>query len=401
MSGITAGDLFVNLGIKGSEKTIGAINSATKGLGEAKSMSIEAKAAIVGAMYAMERLFASSGAMGTGLTNFNALTGLSAKQLQQWQYAARQAGVSNSEFTGSLMGVSKAMAQVDLAKPPPTGLWLLSQAAGGIDFKKKNDPFYMMEMIQKGVRNMGTGPRAKAIADYLASSMGISEGVIAAMQRNMFRPDVFAKAPTYSDKEISQLDKANIAWSNLSNKIEMAVGHFNALHGGKLVQEFSLVVNAAVKLAEALDKVAMKYTLFEKLAWAIEQVAGAMNDLTGYSEGKRTFWGDELDPKTGKPKTGLPIMSGGWANLFAALVGNSETNKPLAPGQTLDASGKLIPQRIAPTMPAASAKPAENKVQINQNLHFQHDGKDAQKVGASVTKANRDVINQLNIGETH
>src|ERR1700744_4238817 len=95
------GSLFLNLGIKGSEKTVGALTDVKKGLGELGSMSLEAKAGIVAAMYALEQLFATSGKAGTDLTNFNAITGESVKTLQQYQYAARQVGVSNQEVEGS------------------------------------------------------------------------------------------------------------------------------------------------------------------------------------------------------------------------------------------------------------------------------------------------------------
>ncbi len=211
---MNAGEFFVNLGVKGSEKTIGALTSVKKGLGELGTISLETKAAIVGATYALERLFEVSGKTGTELTNFNALTGLSTKQLQQYQYALMQAGGSAEDMTATIEGIQEAMARVDLNKGVPEGLALLSKYAGGIDFSKKNDPFYILAAYEKAMKNLGDSPKAKAIFNQLAGNL-LPASVIEAMRLGKFSPSTFGKAPIYGDKEIASLNKANIAWVNL------------------------------------------------------------------------------------------------------------------------------------------------------------------------------------------
>jgi hypothetical protein len=271
-------ELFVTLGIKGAEKTVGALGEVKKGLGGIASMSLEAKAGILAAMYGLERMMSVSGAAGTGFTNFSALTGFSAQALQKWQYAARQAGESNEEFTGSLKSVQNAMTNMLLGKGAPEGLGIVTKAVG-FDPKRARDSFYVMEQLQKAAQAL-----PKDVGNNVLKSFGLSEGTIAAMRRNAFNPAAFAKAPAYSDKEIQSLDKSNIAWSNLGTQIQMAFGHFNAKHGQQLVNDISKIVTAVMKLTDALTILAEKLDVFGKLKDALsfigDNAKGASNLIT-------------------------------------------------------------------------------------------------------------------------
>ena len=91
------GELFVNIGIKGTEKTIQALGNVKSGLGAVASTSLEVKAAIIGAIYALERLISTSADMGMSLANFKILFGNSTKELQQFQNAGREVGLTFEE----------------------------------------------------------------------------------------------------------------------------------------------------------------------------------------------------------------------------------------------------------------------------------------------------------------
>jgi hypothetical protein len=104
--------------------------------------------------------------------------------------------------------------------------------------------------------------------------------MIAAMNRRAFTPQQLSKAPTYSDKEVQSLDRANIAWSNLSTKIQMTVGHFNALHGGQLVQDISILTDKALKLANAFMKFSDSAKLFERINQIFEGWGIIFDNLT-------------------------------------------------------------------------------------------------------------------------
>lgn len=403
---MNVGELFVNLGIKGSEKTVGALTSVKTQLGEAKSMSLEMKAAIVGAIYAFERMFRASGMMGTGLTNFNALTGLSARQLQQWQYAARQAGVANEEFTGSLKAVQNSMTNMLLGKGAPEGLAMVANKVG-FDARKARDTFYVMEQLQKFAK---TAPAD--MGNAVLKSFGLGEGTIAAMRRNAFNPAAFAKAPTYSQGEIKNLDQANIAWSNLGNKVEMAFGRFNAKHGQQLVRDISKVTDSVIRLAEALTVLGEKMKVFDAVSWFFDQLAGSASEFTGWLEGKRSFWGEELDEK-GKVKGERSATGKTFGNFFD-MIGSVGGRKDTGQGDVFqkkinesvrgikpiwDSSHRTSSRAIAPKAPTMQKAGNQQNVNINQNLNFQHEGKDAKQTADSVKKANQDAYRQFSQGQ--
>lgn len=361
------GELFVNLGIKGNEKTIGAITSTRKGMGELASTSLEAKAAIVGAVYALERLMSGSAQAGTNLSNFNALTGLSAKELQQWQYAARQAGVSGDELTGSVKAVQQSMTNMLLGKGAPEGMGMLAKTVG-FDEKRARDTFYVMQKLQEFSKKVGPD-----MANSVMKSFGLNEGVIAAMRKGVFNEKNFAKAPIYSGNQVEQLNKVDVAWKNLGAKIEMAFGKFTAKHGMQIVSDLSKMTDQVFRLIDAFTRLAEKLKVFEVIGTAVDGLAKIMQLMNGDSM-EQVNKGDDLKKHHFGDNTW-------WMNGINKMEEKFLDFK----------SGTTTPG--APTNAPAPSK--QQNININQNLHFQHDGKDAKKTGDSVHKAVRDSYRQM------
>jgi hypothetical protein len=397
---VNIAELFVSLGIKGSEKTVGALTNVKKGLGEVSSMSLEAKAGILAAVYGFERLMSASAAVGTGLTNFTALTGLSAKSLQQWQYAARQAGESSEEFTGSLKAVQNSMTNMLLGKGAPEGLALVAKATKDFDPTRVRDTFYVMQQLQKAAQTL-----PKDLGNQALKSFGLSDATIAAMRRNAFRPEVMSKAPTYSDRETAQLDKANIAWSNLGNKIEMAIGHFNARHGAQLVTDLSKVTDQVLKLVEAFQRLAEKLKLFQWIGKAFE---GWAMIFGGVSQGVDRITGAVQDPKK-REQLGSDVLGffKEMPSVFKAMIDDisPETkdkfknilygDTPFYQAPNGASGGSSTAPMIAPSVPPLLPSGSTQNINVNQNLNFQHEGKDHKKTSDSVKKAVQDSYRQM------
>lgn len=443
-------ELFVNLGVKGSDKSVSDVAKLQKGLKDTASVSLEAKAAIIGAMYALERLFATSGQTGTQLTNFNALMGGGMVQtLQQYQYAARQVGVANEEVGGTfknltstatktLQGLSRPSGAAYIANATKTDLNPLLKAA------TEGHPEQLLLKLQEFAQHREIN---QGLMNEALKSFGLGDSMISALKRNAFRPEVLKQAPTYSDKEVQSLDKANIAWSNLGNKIEMAVGHFNAEHGGEIVKNISTIVDKVVKLAEKFDVLATKLELFKLITkafegWAeifqgISDAIDKINDLKnpgGTPEQQKAeeerksklppeqrlaeaaggeksigagtiaffseFW--NLLKETAKNatiKTGNDIPKGtkGLPELKPGLSNSGPVRLQLVPSPTLGTAQRIAttPAVPPPTPPGAPSQ----HIEVNQTLQFQHEGKDARQTGDSVKKAVRDTWSTLNRGQ--
>lgn len=388
--GLSIGELFVNLGIKGSDKTIGALKNTQKGMKDLGSMSLEAKAGIVAAMYALERLFSSSGQAGTGLTNFNSLLGVSAKTIQQYQYAARQMGVSNQEVEGSFKSLQGVMSKTLLGEGAPKGMARLSQLTGAIGPKDIEQFMKSPELLIQRLQQYASTEKSAGLRNEVLKSFNLSDNMISAMVRGAFRPDVLKKAPIYNDRELGALDKANIAWSNLGVKIEMAIGRFNARHGGQLVSDISKIVVQVEKLAEAFVKLSEKLKFFQQLGNVFEGWSMLLGKVT-----------EEVDNVSGVKKSETAGLSGIKLALKGAV---GMLNDEIGQGRMFRGSEPLFKkggfkEQIVPNISAPVKSGSEQNININQNLNFQHDGKDHAKNSESHKKAINHAFRQFNQGQ--
>src|SRR5882672_10104653 len=115
----SVGDLYVNLGIKGSDKTVGQIEDTKKGMGELKSMSLEAKAAILAVAYGFEQMMSQSSRFGTHLSNLSTYLGLPPKILQQYIWAGKQTGIAKEQIEGTFKSLESIMANLRMNKGVP------------------------------------------------------------------------------------------------------------------------------------------------------------------------------------------------------------------------------------------------------------------------------------------
>lgn len=381
---MTIGELTLQLGVKGADKAVGSLTEVKKGLSETASTSIEAKAAIVGMMYALERLFAASGKAGTDLSNFNAVAGVSVQTLQQYQYAARQVGVSNQEVEGSFKTLQGVMTKTLMGEGAPKGMARVSQLTGGItnaDIEKfaKSPDLLIQRLQQYASKEKNVGLRNEVL-----KSFGLGDGMIASLSRNAYRPEVLAKAPTYSDKEVNSLDKANVAWSNLGNKIEMAFGHFNAAHGGALVSDISKIVDQVVRLAEAFVVLAEKLQVFKMVGVMFKELASLVE------LGNKGF--DKVSGAITDPKKRQALLAEGKNEILQDLS-SMKTNLVNKGGSLLHSLG--LGSEAAPKMPLLGSGTKEQNNNISINNTFAHPGVDPKKTGDSVKHAIEKTYRQM------
>lgn len=356
------GELLISLGITGGDKAKKEVSGLKDAMKETKSVSLEAKAAILGAMYALQRLFANSSQAGTDLMNFNSQVGVSTQTLQQYQHAARQVGLSNQEVAGTFKSLQNAMVKTLTGKGPPEFIAQVAMKTGikNTDIEKfAKEPQLLLQKLQEYAQKETNA----GLKNEVLKSFGLSDGMIAALSRNAFRPEVLAQAPTYSDREIQSLDKANAAWSNLGTKIEMAIGRFNAKHGGDIVQDISKMTDAVIRLAEALVLLSEKFKLFEKLQAITDKTAQTIGALALMGDDKAT--GADVAKQLGenpaefKDATKTEVVARKTADAFIGEQFLRFIADALILGQKLKDSGAEPPTRgMVPNSAAGSQLPA-------------------------------------------
>ncbi len=449
-------ELFINLGVKGSEKSLGGVLNLQKGLKDTASVSLETKAALVGVMYALERMFAQSSRAGNSLAQFGATMGGHTQELQRYQYVAKQIGSSNDELAATFQNLSSQATDVLLGKGAPETIARVAQVTkAGIGEMERElekaangDVVPLFTRLNKYFQTEGSvGYRNKTAKDF-----GISRPIEAGMIRNKFNDKALASAPTYSDKEISNLDTVYGKWEKLGTVIEMAFGRFNAKHGSEIVDGISKVIPKVVALAEALDKLGTKAGVFQKLGMVFEGWEHIFNGIVAAIEfinkqnapeaatpeaeekAKKYLPGEkvpkaELDAQLGKKMRAEMLndllnffqktLGGGYGesadktkptqNLFQPGKVNGATNvEPpskvklsLVPPPGLPkASAVAVPPKTAATAAKAAqlvggavAPGRDVKVSLTQN--FAHPGVDPAKTADSSKKGVKDAYREL------
>lgn len=362
------GELFVNLGVKGSEKTVGALVGVGKGMGDLKSMSLETKAAIAGVFYGLEKLMAHSVALGTSLTQNSALLDVSAKTLQKWQYAGVQAGDTAEGVVSSIKGINSAMAELYTGGTAAEYMGLVGErllGKGGFSISRAmKDPLYVMERLQTLAqdKSIPTG-----VLTNMLRSFGVGEGTNVALRKGAFNDANFAKAPVLSDATVSRLQKVQAAMANFEQHVSNIFAHLAATHGQKFIGELD---NIAVSLGHVignLDTIAQKIGLFKTLAEALEGIANTMELVSN----------PDKFMKNADGSTGLP----GWKDSKLGKWFNSFFDTDSSQGTAAMKGFAGVP---SPSIPL----PWGGKdVTIHQNITHHGDAKDTHAVGRTHKQA--------------
>lgn len=315
---MTIAELFVSIGLKGTDKTQSGLRKTKAGVEELRASSLATKAAIAGMVIGLERLTGFASQLGTDLYKFGVTTGLSTEELQKWQYAAMKFDVTGEEMANTIQSVQTAIAEMKLGRGQPELLGLLK-----VDPSKLDDTFYVMDKVEDFIKSV----KDPAIARSLAKSLGISDNVFQALKAMNRERDKPTRFQIITDTEKAKLLKVNSEWKDFwfnlkmvgthfvsqfgSIGIEKLSGAFKALQGitgdvMKLAKAFPVLQEAAVAAGIAIAAV------FAPITTAISGLVLLLSDIQKYREGKESVTGTLLGNGTMGEKIGkLSDMSQG------------------------------------------------------------------------------------------
>lgn len=380
--------LFINLGVKGTTKTVGQLTGAKKSMAQLGSSTLATKAMIIAAGYALNQLFKSTAKVGFGLNSMNHELGISTKELQQYQYAARQVGISNEAVSSSFKSMQQAVTSQLLGESQIAGLRLVSEATktSGDEMNRlfnlasQGDLTPLFQKLQEYAQI----EKNEGLRNQMLSSFGLSGEMIAGMSQNAFRPDVLAKAPTYSDAEIQKLKQAGAAWDNLGNKIEMAWGRFAADRGPDLIKQLEPLIGKTLELVKALDVLADKIGLFEGI--------GAILDFaTGVTGGAAKL----ADAAGNKDKSFLQEAAD-QSFIFQWLKSKLEGTESPAFGSAIPAARDIARPQVGSPNQVSNTSNSETKNQnitINQTVNV--DGGDPKKIADQLKRETSRAYRQM------
>lgn len=393
-------DLFVNIGVKGKGQAFEALSTVNKGLESVASSGLLAKAALVGALYAFERLTNASGERGTALQKFANFTGLSTDMLQKWQVVLRQAGVSAEDTTQAFQGLQAKMIDMLAGKGAPAGFSIISKAVG-IDPSKVRDTAYMMEKMREYAHKEPN----KDWANQQLMSMGFGPDFIQGLRTSKMALSEVKPSQILSSSEIAKLNQVDVAWKNLFASMKMFQDHVVSGLGGPLISE----LNGALSTVKALTDAFMH---LGKAGKVISGVAAAMGVLAA----SIAIMGGPLTALAAAV-TGLIYLFGEWDkfkkgkdSFFTFLVPNKEDLEKEKNMSTSDklkkmmfggrAGGALTAKEMGVSESERQKIMKEGSDKINKQMSatvtvHNHGVKDAKDSAGHMKKAVQDAFRQI------
>ncbi len=271
----SVGELFISLGVKGSEKTLSAFATVQTGLGNMKSMSLETKAAIIAAVYAIEQLTSHSNQMGTAFVNAGAELGIPIKILQQYSNAAQLAGVSTQELFSNLGQIQNKLKSINVNEGVPKWMGRIQDVlhhaftAEEVEKYAKNPQAFLSEIIQ---------PYARAEKDIpwrnLTLDQWLNGGMKDAVIRQKFNQKSLNTISPLSDHQMQNLDDNRRRFAEISLKIQKDFDTLNASDG------MTHFTESLLHLVDALDKLEKRFHWLERIGKAFDFLGGEVDILS-------------------------------------------------------------------------------------------------------------------------
>lgn len=368
-----AGDLFINLGITGADTTAKALGTVKGTLGEVSTASLAAKAGILGVLYGIQQLMSQSDQAGTSLLSYAAATGQSMKALQQWQYAADQAGISGEEMQGNFEHLQSVMERMRRFGEVPKGFGVLH---GAVNLNQFDDAETALKKINEYLKK----EKNVAFANEMAKSFGLTLPYIGRARIGAFDQSQLDKAPLYSDRGVQQLDKNRAGFAALQNQWVHGFGDLNIQFGGTFIKDLKGVSKNVLDLVKALAQ--------------LSQQAGALGAISDIFKG----WG-EVFGLIGNAVVGLDAFldkhgdsdkDGKNKSLYQKVkdIGQKHIDEEM--GVLLGIKQMSTNMVLKSHMHPIAKNPANHTTNVTNHIHGVKDADDvAHKVGKTINKAGK------------
>lgn len=259
-----AGRFFISLGLNGAEKTLSGLSQVNDHFGGLKTISTEAKLAILAALAGLEQLVSVGGKFGSQMTMLHEHLNVSIQDLQKYGNAAQIAGSSTQDmFTafGNIQNTLEAVRLEGKAAPfMPTLLALMQQSGQNLNFDdiqkmatQKGGDVKFFNMLRGMINNTKVNP---ADLFYMISQNGmLPTSVYDAVKMGGGKTfdKALGMAPTVSNDNVSKLNNLNMTWQQTLERFETAMMNFTA--SPQIVK----LVNGLDDFADATNKLVLLF----------------------------------------------------------------------------------------------------------------------------------------------
>lgn len=247
---MTAGEIFINIGIKGDSQALKTLSAVKVSLSDIKSGSLEAKAALFAVLYGLKSMMADSAQTAMTLTNFKNLTGISEQVIQRWQAMGIQSGVTKDEIIANFKGVQEATGKMLLKPDAPEYIGILSTVG------LKWDDLQNTEVVINAARKfLSTTKLPLVVANQMMRSLGLTDQFIQMLRTSNVDLSKVDPSIIYGKKTISTNSQIYKDWELLEEKVRHIYGELTAKHGPSILDIFNndlKLINDIIKSVEKL-----------------------------------------------------------------------------------------------------------------------------------------------------
>lgn len=208
-------DLFISLGLNGQNEVSKGLKGISGSLKDLFSMSIQTKLTLAGIASGLTAAAFSAGKTGMSLKQFANSFDLSTKQMQLWEMAGRQFGVSAEEVRGSVEGIQDALIEAKAGRGFNETFSLL-----GIDPRESKDAFDVLEKLRQRVK------AGQIDAMRLFSSGLIDKNMFQFLRQTGDPLKMKPIAPILSKSQIDDLAKVSVSFSNFNENLKRTMETF-------------------------------------------------------------------------------------------------------------------------------------------------------------------------------
>jgi hypothetical protein len=300
---VQVGELFINLSIKGADVVGKAVQGAKDGIGGLASMSLEAKAAIVGMGVALEESLRITGQRGNDLTNFSKSLGVAVETIGGLENEFRKlSGVGRGELYQTLSSIQKVQAEMIRNKSISGEMQLFVKNTHADVDRLKTDIPYFLEMARKFAQLPAAKTRPGVVKDILGQ-IGISESDAMYSALVSGKHDLTKLKPgnSLNGRQADELANNYKRLLDLKDQIEKFTAKETIKFGGSAITDIENTTLAIEDLADAFLDLNKQLHIFSAVGTAIEGFATIFHTLASdvrvlSGNGKA---GNEYDQNTG------------------------------------------------------------------------------------------------------
>jgi hypothetical protein len=257
---MTFAEFFVNLGVKGEGPALKAMVQVKAALGEMESTGLAAKAAIVGAIYALDQFISTAASQGEQNANLAAYLGESTDALERWKAAATGAmGPDSVGMTAQWKKAAKIIGDLAINIRPDWFRLLnvnekTAMGPGGTE--------YLMKIMRDAAKNRGQWP--KELNSMLGGMM--SEDFISASARGLLDDKKLNRTDILHDSDFKNLAGQYEQIENMRRRFNLWKAQKTEMFGPGVIKD---VKDMAVALASIEASAEKLHKSFPKMTEAV------------------------------------------------------------------------------------------------------------------------------------